>query len=179
MWWTRSVGRNDHTKVTAPLPVCSAKLSTVGPGYYGGGPCWNPWCCSFVFFASAGWLSQHVDPIFLDGWTQWLVEVSEAVYICTIQRYFCTVRWYFWRVQPRLDARRVWQGGDSQIHHWIWQICRFAISSVRKNSNQNRYRRIRISTMILDHTDRNERYFPSNANLVRRSLVQDMDSFWH
>jgi hypothetical protein len=33
-----SVGRNDHTTVTAPLPVCSAKLSTVGPGqYYGGG----------------------------------------------------------------------------------------------------------------------------------------------
>ena len=24
--------RNDHTKVTAPLPVCSAKLSTFGPG---------------------------------------------------------------------------------------------------------------------------------------------------
>ena len=24
--------RNDHTTVTAPLPVCSAKLSTVGPG---------------------------------------------------------------------------------------------------------------------------------------------------
>eukprot|EP00985_Skeletonema_marinoi_P027128 scaffold21767_cov99-Skeletonema_marinoi.AAC.2 len=23
--------RNDHTTVTAPLPVCSAKLSTVGP----------------------------------------------------------------------------------------------------------------------------------------------------
>ena len=26
------VYRNDHTTVTAPLPVCSAKLSTVGPG---------------------------------------------------------------------------------------------------------------------------------------------------
>jgi hypothetical protein len=26
------VFRNDHTTVTAPLPVCSAKLSTVGPG---------------------------------------------------------------------------------------------------------------------------------------------------
>ena len=26
------VDRNDHTTVTAPLPVCSAKLSTVGPG---------------------------------------------------------------------------------------------------------------------------------------------------
>ena len=24
--------RNDHTIVTAPLPVCSAKLSTIGPG---------------------------------------------------------------------------------------------------------------------------------------------------
>ncbi len=27
-----SLVRNDHTTVTAPLPVCSAKLSTVGPG---------------------------------------------------------------------------------------------------------------------------------------------------
>ena len=26
------ISRNDHTTVTAPLPVCSAKLSTVGPG---------------------------------------------------------------------------------------------------------------------------------------------------
>ena len=26
------IARNDHTTVTAPLPVCSAKLSTVGPG---------------------------------------------------------------------------------------------------------------------------------------------------
>ena len=35
--------------MTAPLPVCSAKLSIVGPGqYYGGGPRWNPWCCSFT-----------------------------------------------------------------------------------------------------------------------------------
>eukprot|EP00985_Skeletonema_marinoi_P010032 scaffold4723_cov144-Skeletonema_marinoi.AAC.1 len=25
--------RNDHTTVTAPLPVCSAKLSTVGPDF--------------------------------------------------------------------------------------------------------------------------------------------------
>eukprot|EP00986_Skeletonema_menzelii_P002235 scaffold616_cov146-Skeletonema_menzelii.AAC.18 len=25
------IDRNDHTTVTAPLPVCSAKLSTVGP----------------------------------------------------------------------------------------------------------------------------------------------------
>jgi hypothetical protein len=32
--------------------------------------------------------------------------------------------------------------------------------------------------MILDHTDRNKRYFPSNANPVRRNLVQDMVSFW-
>ena len=43
--------RNDHTTMTAPLPVCSAKLSIVGPGqYYGGGPRWNPRCCSL--FAS-------------------------------------------------------------------------------------------------------------------------------
>ena len=50
--WSRC-DRNDHTTVTAPLlPVCSAKLSTVGPGqYYGGGPRWNPWCCSFAPFA--------------------------------------------------------------------------------------------------------------------------------
>jgi hypothetical protein len=26
------VDRNDHTTMTAPLPVCSAKLSIVGPG---------------------------------------------------------------------------------------------------------------------------------------------------
>jgi hypothetical protein len=26
------VSRNDHTTMTAPLPVCSAKLSIVGPG---------------------------------------------------------------------------------------------------------------------------------------------------
>ena len=44
--------RNDHTTMTAPLPVCSAKLSIVGPGqYYGGGPRWNPRCCSFAFLA--------------------------------------------------------------------------------------------------------------------------------
>ncbi len=49
----------------------------------------------------------------------------------------------------------VWQGEDSQIHHLIQQICRFIISSIRKKSNQKRYRRIRISTTILDHTDRN------------------------
>ncbi len=52
-----------------------------------------------------------------------------------------------------------------------------------------RYCRIRISTTILDHTDRNQRYFWSNANLVRRSLVHDMNFsgigdvpthiFWH
>ena len=28
----RVVIRNDHTTMTAPLPVCSAKLSIVGPG---------------------------------------------------------------------------------------------------------------------------------------------------
>ncbi len=49
----------------------------------------------------------------------------------------------------------VWQGEDSQIHHLIWQIRRFTISSFRKKLNQKRYRRIRISTTILDHTDRN------------------------
>jgi hypothetical protein len=27
-----SMSRNDHTTMTAPLPVCSAKLSIVGPG---------------------------------------------------------------------------------------------------------------------------------------------------
>jgi hypothetical protein len=27
-----AIFRNDHTTVTAALPVCSAKLSTVGPG---------------------------------------------------------------------------------------------------------------------------------------------------
>ena len=44
--------RNDHTIVTAPLPVCSAKLSTIWLGqYYGGGPRWNPQCCSFFIFA--------------------------------------------------------------------------------------------------------------------------------
>ena len=48
----------------------------------------------------------------------------------------------------------VWQGEDSQIHHRIRQIRRFAISSVRKKSNQKRYRRIRSSTTILDHTDK-------------------------
>ena len=36
--------------MTAPLPVCSAKLSIVGLSqYYGGGPRWNPECCSFPF----------------------------------------------------------------------------------------------------------------------------------
>ncbi len=72
----------------------------------------------------------------------------------------------------------VWQVEDSQIHHLIRQIHRFTISSVRTKLNQKRYCRIRISTTIIDHMDRNYRYFPSNANIVRRSLVQDMDSFW-
>ncbi len=49
----------------------------------------------------------------------------------------------------------VWQGEDSQIHHLIQQICRFTITSVRKKSNQKGYRRIRFSTTILDHMDRN------------------------
>ena len=40
--------------MTAPLPVCSAKLSMFGPGqYYGGGPRWNPRCCSFASFNNA------------------------------------------------------------------------------------------------------------------------------
>ncbi len=79
----------------------------------------------------------------------------------------------------------VWQGEDSQIHHLIWQIPRFTISSIRKKSNQKRYRQIRISTMILDHMDRNKRYFPSNANLVRRygfflALgIVPTPTFWH
>ena len=39
--------------MTAPLPVCSAKLSLIWPGqYYGGGPRWNPWCCSFPFVST-------------------------------------------------------------------------------------------------------------------------------
>jgi hypothetical protein len=43
-------GSDDHTTMTAPLPVCSAKLSIVGPGqYYGGGPRWNPGCCRSTF----------------------------------------------------------------------------------------------------------------------------------
>ena len=29
---TTALTRNDHTTMTAPLPVCSAKLSIVGPG---------------------------------------------------------------------------------------------------------------------------------------------------
>ena len=45
----RCVG-NDQITMTAPLPVCSAKLSIVEPGqYYGGGPRWNPGCCSLFF----------------------------------------------------------------------------------------------------------------------------------
>ena len=45
--------RNDHTNMTAPHPVCSAKLSMFGPGqYYGGGPRWNPRCCSFASYLS-------------------------------------------------------------------------------------------------------------------------------
>eukprot|EP00980_Cylindrotheca_fusiformis_P005807 scaffold1223_cov119-Cylindrotheca_fusiformis.AAC.10 len=45
---------NDHTNMTAPLPVRSAKLSMFGPGqYYGGGPRWNPRCCSlFVYLTN-------------------------------------------------------------------------------------------------------------------------------
>ena len=40
--------------MTAPLPVYSAKLSIVGPGlYYGGGPRWNPGCCSFAPYAKS------------------------------------------------------------------------------------------------------------------------------
>ena len=40
--------RKDHTIMTAPLPVCSAKLSMIWTcQYYGGGPRWNPSCSSF------------------------------------------------------------------------------------------------------------------------------------
>ena len=43
--------RNDQITITAPLPVCSAKLNIVKPCYYyNGGPCWNPRCCSSLFF---------------------------------------------------------------------------------------------------------------------------------
>ena len=46
-------GGNDQITMTAPLPVCSAKLSIVEPGqYYGGGPRWNPGCCSFLLCCS-------------------------------------------------------------------------------------------------------------------------------
>ncbi len=45
-----TLARNDHTIMTAPLPVCSAKLSMIWlRQYYGGGPRWNLQCCSFVF----------------------------------------------------------------------------------------------------------------------------------
>ncbi len=65
----------------------------------------------------------------------------------------------------RSDARRVrWHPADVK-----------QMSTLKSE----RYCRIRISTTILDHTDRNYRYFPSDANLVHRSLVHDMDSFWH
>ena len=33
--------------------------------------------------------------------------MSQAVQICTVQRYFCTVRWYLWRARLRSGARRV------------------------------------------------------------------------
>ena len=40
---------NDHISMTAPHPVCSVKLSMFGLGqYYGGGPRWNPECCSLL-----------------------------------------------------------------------------------------------------------------------------------
>ena len=48
---TQHLSRDVHTMMTAPLPVCSAKLSIIGPGqYYGGGPRWNPGLCPFCFF---------------------------------------------------------------------------------------------------------------------------------
>ena len=51
---------NDHTSMTAPLPVCSAKLSMLGLGqYYGGGPRWNPQCCSLF----AGTFQFHFFPL--------------------------------------------------------------------------------------------------------------------
>ena len=49
--------RNDHTTMTAPLPVCSAKLSMFGLGqYYGGGPRWNPECCTQLSLLPFFWL---------------------------------------------------------------------------------------------------------------------------
>ena len=46
--------------MTAPLPVCSAKLSIVWPGqYYGGGPRWNTRCCSFYTCPSSFYYSTH------------------------------------------------------------------------------------------------------------------------
>ncbi len=48
----------------------------------------------------------------------------------------------------------VWQGEDSQIHHLIWQIHRFNISSNHKKSNHEKYHWIGISATILIHTDK-------------------------
>ena len=48
--------------MTAPLPVCSAKLSIIRPGqYYGGGPRWNTGCCSFCYLGTQDctYLSQY------------------------------------------------------------------------------------------------------------------------
>ena len=55
---------NDHTSMTAPLPVCSAKLSMLGLSqYYGGGPRWNPECCSLFFFLFLFWMfKKYIAP---------------------------------------------------------------------------------------------------------------------
>ncbi len=105
---------------------------------------------------------SHLNTDPSNQWAFWLMnsDMSATTRCCKPPRYVpykCTYVPYdgTFGASEQGQMLDMWQGVDSQIHHLIRQIRRFTISSVRKKSNQKRYRRIRISTTILDHTDRN------------------------
>ncbi len=87
--------------------------------------------------------------ILLIAWSECRRPSRYVPYKCTYVPYDST-----FGASDQGQTLDVWQGEDSQIHHLIWQICRFTISFVKKKVNRKRYCQIRFSTTILDHTDK-------------------------
>ena len=100
--------RNDHTIMTAPLPVCSAKLSMIWLGqYYGGGPRWNPQCCSFAILMVG---LPVCDILVLHLYTSWfcLYRMNFIFLVKKLLLIFVQMGCHGWA--------RVGMGG----HRWAW-----------------------------------------------------------
>ena len=104
--------RSNHTMMTEPLTVCSAKLSIVGLSqYYGGGPRWNPECCSFcclkcqyngtlLHWVGLGFRDKPISSTITSGVS---VEKDERIYVV---HYFLHMCMYFmiWRLHINLTV---------------------------------------------------------------------------